>query len=103
MKRRWILAALLAAAGAYAAFSLVVGPSVEVATVLQRDVVQSVVAIFEEAAVQTRAELAAAAGDRSKLAMLGHRQRGTAACVGARRLAASLSQLEAIALSATAR
>jgi HlyD family secretion protein len=44
MKRWWILAALLAAAGAYAGFRLVIGPSVEVVTVLRRDVVQSVVA-----------------------------------------------------------
>lgn len=44
MKRWWILAALLAAVAAYAAFRVLVGPSVEVATVLRRDVVQTVVA-----------------------------------------------------------
>ena len=63
--------------------------------------VHAVVGIFEEAAAQTRAELTAAARDREMLMLLAHRQRGTAACVGARRLAASLSQLETIARSAT--
>ena len=64
--------------------------------------VHAVVAIFEEAAAQTRAELTAAAADHELLAQLAHRQRGTAACVGARRLAASLSQLEAIARAGSA-
>ena len=63
--------------------------------------VHAVVGIFEDAAIQTRAELLAAARDREMLRLLAHRQRGTAACVGARRLAASLSQLETIARSAT--
>jgi CheY-like chemotaxis protein/HPt (histidine-containing phosphotransfer) domain-containing protein len=63
--------------------------------------VHAVVAIFEDAALQTRAELHAASRDRELLMLLAHRQRGTAACVGARRLAASLSQLETIARSAS--
>ena len=44
MKRWRIFAALIAVVLAYAAYSVLVGPSVEVATVLQRDVVQSVMA-----------------------------------------------------------
>ncbi len=82
-------------------------PVLEVATLadLKRagglQTVHAVVAIFAEAAAQTRAELGAASRDREALALLAHRQRGTAACVGARRLAASLSQLETIARSAT--
>jgi HlyD family secretion protein len=44
MKRWWIFAVLLAAAAVYAAFRVAVGPSVEVTTVLRRDVVQAVVA-----------------------------------------------------------
>ncbi len=82
-------------------------PVLEVATLadLKRagglQTVHAVVAIFEEAAEQTRAELEAAAHDREVLMLLAHRQRGTAACVGARRLAASLSQLETIARSAS--
>ena len=82
-------------------------PVLEVATLadLKRagglQTVHAVVAIFEEAADQTRAELAAAARDREMLMLLAHRQRGTAACVGARRLAACLSQLETIARSAS--
>ena len=58
---------------------------------------RTVVALFEEAAGEAREELRAAAGDGKQLAALAHRQRGTAACVGARRLAASLTQLEAVA------
>ena len=64
-------------------------------------VVHTVVGLFEEAAAETRQELRAAATDRAVLGQLAHRQRGTAACVGARRLAASLAQLEALARSGT--
>ncbi len=82
-------------------------PVLEVATLadLKRagglKTVHAVVGIFEEAAAQTRNELEAASRDRELLMLLAHRQRGTAACVGARRLAASLSQLETIARSAS--
>ena len=78
-------------------------PTFEIATLADlkraggRDVVRTVVALFEEAAGEAREELRAAAGDGKQLAALAHRQRGTAACVGARRLAASLTQLEAVA------
>ena len=80
-------------------------PIIEIATLAElkraggRDVVRTVVGLFEEAAVQAGAELRAVLDDGPQLASLAHRQRGSAACVGARRLAAALTQLEAIAQS----
>lgn len=59
-----------------------------------REVVRTVIALFEESASESAAELRAAQQDMLTLAQLAHRQRGTAGSVGARSLAASLSRLE---------
>jgi len=81
-------------------------PIIDIATLADlkraggREVVRTVVALFEEAAGEARAELRAALVDGKQLAGLAHRQRGAAACVGARRLAAALTQLEVVAKAA---
>lgn len=61
--------------------------------------VHSVVGAFEDAAAETNNELVLASGQPQELVKIAHRHRGSASCVGARRLAASLAQLEAIATS----
>ena len=65
------------------------------------EVVRTVIRLFEDASAEMRTELQAAATRPDELAMLAHRQRGTASSVGAKRLAAALAQLENLATRGT--
>lgn len=82
-------------------------PVVEIAVLAElkraggSQVVRTVIRLLEDAAPEMREELQRAARKSDQLAMLAHRQRGTASSVGARRSAAAMTQLEALATRGT--